>query len=396
MSKQDYTAFCNLFYNCSYIPLSYYRDDRFVLKRPDTRLDFISNYLWQLKESGKDFDYVISGEFVYYGIVKSRATRDVIVLGPVISTPCSIQTVRRIIRDCSIAADSEQEVSDFLASLPLTTFQQFLRVLVFVHYEVNGDEIDIFQYTGLTASSDNDRISALHSGKVYTAKEEQNFHNSYHFEREFLKCVENGNVPALKKILSNAAYIKEGIVADTTLRQVKNIFVTTATLLTRSAIAGGFYIEDAYQLSDVYITEMEKLLSVEAVHHLTYTMVIDFAEHVSKSKIPSDISPEIYNCIQFVSQNTNQPIQVTDVAQHVGKSRSYLSRKFKAEMGFELSAFIMRCKLEEARSLLAFTEKSLADISSYLCFSSQSYFHNVFKKKYGITPKEYRDHASCV
>lgn len=29
---------------------------------------------------------------------------------------------------------------------------------------------------------------------------------------------------------------------------------------------------------------------------------------------------------------------------------------------------------------------TLAEISSYLCFSSQSYFQNVFKKEYGVTP----------
>lgn len=62
-------------------------------------------------------------------------------------------------------------------------------------------------------------------------------------------------------------------------------------------------------------------------------------------------------------------------------------------MGFDLSTFIMRCKLEEAKSLLTYTNKSLSEISSYLCFSSQSYFQNVFKKKYGLTPKQYRNQS---
>jgi len=50
----------------------------------------------------------------------------------------------------------------------------------------------------------------------------------------------------------------------------------------------------------------------------------------------------------------------------------------------------MRCKLEEAKNLLKFSTLSLAEISNYLCFSSQSYFQNVFKKKYHITPNQYR------
>jgi AraC-like DNA-binding protein len=51
----------------------------------------------------------------------------------------------------------------------------------------------------------------------------------------------------------------------------------------------------------------------------------------------------------------------------------------------------MRRKLEEAKSLLKFTDKSISEISEYLCFSTQSYFQNVFKKKYGMTPKKYRE-----
>ena len=51
----------------------------------------------------------------------------------------------------------------------------------------------------------------------------------------------------------------------------------------------------------------------------------------------------------------------------------------------------MRCKLEEAKSLLTHSDKTLSEISNYLCFSSQSYFQNVFKQKFGLTPKQYRD-----
>ena len=50
----------------------------------------------------------------------------------------------------------------------------------------------------------------------------------------------------------------------------------------------------------------------------------------------------------------------------------------------------MRCRLEEAKSLLTYSDKTLSEISTYLCFSSQSYFQNIFKKKYGITPLKYR------
>lgn len=56
-----------------------------------------------------------------------------------------------------------------------------------------------------------------------------------------------------------------------------------------------------------------------------------------------------------------------------------------------IGSYITHCRLREAKSLLRYTHKSLGEISSYLCFSSQSHFQNVFKKHFKMTPMEYRN-----
>ena len=53
-------------------------------------------------------------------------------------------------------------------------------------------------------------------------------------------------------------------------------------------------------------------------------------------------------------------------------------------------AALREVELSAAARVERYSEKSLAEISSYLCFSSQSYFQNVFKKQYGVTPLQYR------
>ena len=67
-----------------------------------------------------------------------------------------------------------------------------------------------------------------------------------------------------------------------------------------------------------------------------------------------------------------------------------IRKQIYEELGFTVSTFITRCKLEEARRLLQYTNKPLSVISNYLCFSSQSHFQNTFKKKFGVTPLQYR------
>ena len=79
-------------------------------------------------------------------------------------------------------------------------------------------------------------------------------------------------------------------------------------------------------------------------------------------------------------KNQHDPLTVGDVAAYVGFSKSY----------FSVSAFILRCKLEEGKELLQYTNKSIRTISTFLCFSSQSHFQTAFKKQFGMTPNECR------
>lgn len=55
-------------------------------------------------------------------------------------------------------------------------------------------------------------------------------------------------------------------------------------------------------------------------------------------------------------------------------NRSYLSTKFKKETGMIISDYIMKEKIEEAKRLLRYTDKSATAIAAYLGFSSQSHF----------------------
>ena len=85
------------------------------------------------------------------------------------------------------------------------------------------------------------------------------------------------------------------------------------------------------------------------------------------------------------------PLKVSDVAEYAHLSISQLERRFKSTLGFLPADFILRCKMEEAKNLLKYTNKSISEISQILAFSSQAYFTNVFKKSYGCTPKEFRN-----
>lgn len=179
--------------------------------------------------------------------------------------------------------------------------------------------------------------------------------------------------------------------ANTPLRHTKNILIGVGSkVVMMAAIPGGMDAEKAYQLLDLYVVECEQLQTIEEVQRLQYIMLMDFCQRIGNARIPKDISAEIYRCVTYIKNHTGTPLSIDDVARYINRSRSYLMRQFKAEMGIQVNAFIMQCKLEAACDMLVYSNRSLAEISAYLGYSSQSYFQNVFKKAYGMTPTHYR------
>ena len=385
-------SFCQTLYNCIYLPIHYYADGQLQLVLPDTGFpfDLAAPHLDELVSREQAVTYLVTKEFHYIGLVQNKKTGQIVLIGPVISIPPSPAAIRNIMKEYSISLEHKERLTELYQFMSQYSFHQFCHFLALFYQELFNDVIDIDAYLNVYTDTGSTSEASLHSAKIYDAKEMELFHNTYHYEQLYMDYIRSGNVEGLKAFFSNAFSLQTGKLADNTLRQEKNILIVSVTLATRCAIEGGLDIESAYQLSDVYIQESEKLQSTEALYQMQYNMLLDFTRRVAQAQLPHDTTSDISKCIQYIKQHTNQTISTSDVAAYVGKSRSYLSHCFKKELGFEMREFIMRCKLEEAKSLLTYTDKSLSEISSYLCFSSQAYFQNVFKKKFGVTPNEYR------
>lgn len=209
---------------------------------------------------------------------------------------------------------------------------------------------------------------------------------------EMYQCIRNGSIAGLKELFARPyPALYTGKMAQSPVRHEKNVFIKSATSAGMlGAIPGGLSVEVVYQLIDSYTQECEQLRTIEEINSLQHMMVLDFCQRVSDAKLPEGISAEVYRCASFIRSNTNRPLSVDDVAKQVHRSSSYMMKLFKQELGTHITTFITQCKLEEAKRLLQYSDRSLAEISNYLCFSSQSYFQNVFKKQYGITPMQYR------
>ena len=389
----DLREFCRLFYFATAIPLAVIAPDGSPLYAfPSILIDpalFTRNPTWFLRFSGeRSPDYFISPSFSYYGYVDCGDS--FLVIGPIFSTPMSDFTLNSFMTEWAISCPHREEVSQFLMGLPVVAFYRFLQVLAYLAFCVNEQRVDVDSHFKINNTDQMDVLTRAHTSRSYESKEEGQFHNTWHFEQKMMHCIEEGASDKLEKLLRDAVALTPGKLADNALRQEKNLLITAIALAARSAIRGGLDTEQAYQLADVYLLEGERSQSIHHLANLQYTMLMDFVDRVAQAKVPAGLSREVFDAVQHIHQHINEPIQVPDVTRAIGRSRSWLSARFKDELGMDISEYIMQCRLEQAQKLLAHSDMSLSEISAYLCFSSQSYFQNVFKKKFGMTPRQYR------
>lgn len=390
-------AFCKTFYASHHIPMSLYRNGKEVFTAGFPKgfptYEHVLHHLFESKENPSV--YTMPGMEIY-GIVRINTSDEFIVLGPVYCGEINSDMLKEYMRSNTIEADKHTQVRVFLSSVPQYSYNRFVYLLLHIYLVLNGEELSVTERFGISDSQYEKEVSLKYAEKSFSSREENKQHGTFFFEKQMLEYVKQGVPEQIRTFLldtvSKGQPLTEGTLAQSPLRQAKNLFIGTVTIVGKfGAIPGGLDIEHTYQLIDTYVQECEQLQTLEEIKSLQFNMIMDFTSRVQQAKLPDNISNEIQSAIGFINLHLTKPLSVDEIAEHIGRSRAYLSDRFRKETGKSVGEYITELKMREAKILLRHTDKTLSEISNYLNFSSQSYFQNVFKKQYGITPGEYRN-----
>lgn len=389
MKKESLIGFCNFFCQTQPYPLHIYWDEKLIWEHPDKGIDLIRfQYNLFLAQKKNVFLHQTS-EGLLLGGVFNHAHNILLLLGPAPITQLNEELIHNLMKAYDMKLNQKKALIEYLDQGLGHSLFHFRAILHQLYFFLNQEVEESVAEINLSNDSIRTEINIENIVATADYQDAESFRLAYHFEQNTLSNIRKGNIEAVRKIV-NSSKMHIGRLSNSNLRQMKNLFICMTTLVTRAAIEGGLDLETAYQLSDSYINKMENILSVPAINEIIDTMYLDFTERTLNSKYASDIPVDLYHCLHYIRQNTHQPLKVQDVADYAHLSVSQLERKFNSTLGFYPSNFIMRCKLEEAKDLLAYTNKSMNEISQILAFSSQGYFCNVFKKEYGESPSSFR------
>lgn len=93
---------------------------------------------------------------------------------------------------------------------------------------------------------------------------------------------------------------------------------------------------------------------------------------------------------KYIDKNYMKPITLNDVAEHVELNPSYFSSLFKKETGLNFTDYLLDTRLEMAKNLLLNPTVKVYEIGYKVGYEDAVSFGRAFKKKIGMSPKEYR------
>ena len=136
-----------------------------------------------------------------------------------------------------------------------------------------------------------------------------------------------------------------------------------------------------------YVAQLEKLKECRGFFlHLFEAVLMENR----KPEYEKDYSVPVKKVISYIHQHYREGISLSDAAENAGMNSSYLSTLFKSEVGTGFVEYLNEVRLERAKEFMDTSDRKLKEIIDQSGFTSYPYFFSLFKKKYGMTPREYQ------
>ena len=334
-------------------------------------------------------------EATYYAGVAQLSEYTYLLFGPAV--PVQL-TWEKVVKSMSppIYSDNRNSMSMLLMSASITTYIEFINGFGLGLYLYDGKLIDeelicFEEIANLLPTIDTELAQY-----VFDERENMTYHTPQSLEISIFEAIENGDMAALKRRFMEPLIGRQGVLSVNPERQKRYLFVTGVALSARAAMRGGLNYEEACSTADIYCQMMDSLHYSSDFDFLHIQMMQDFCKKVSQVQQRSTYSVFIHMCCDYIDKNLNKVITLDLLSKVCNRSPRRLSKQFQIETGMSVMDYIHEAKMKEAAFLLRYTTYSISSISCYLDYSSQSYFCAIFKKKYQMTPGQYRIQTSIL
>ena len=144
-------------------------------------------------------------------------------------------------------------------------------------------------------------------------------------------------------------------------------------------------ISSHYQdLSSLHQKYKEAKLSVDSKLYLGFSHVLFFEDKTV------DLKPIVKDVMSYIANNYQLNISVKSAAESLYVSESYLLHQFKEHSKKTFNDCLSKHRVLIAKKKLLDRDKRIYEVASEVGYQDVKYFSQIFKKRVGMTPSEYR------
>lgn len=118
-------------------------------------------------------------------------------------------------------------------------------------------------------------------------------------------------------------------------------------------------------------------------------LLLPYCEKRQASSLRSEHTQKIKTALEYIAAHYAEDITISDVAAACYFSEYHFMRFFKRCTGVSCGEYIKSLRLEKAAERFSAGETAILDVALSVGFHNLSYFYRAFRKKYGMTPKEF-------
>jgi len=205
-----------------------------------------------------------------------------------------------------------------------------------------------------------------------------------YLENAICRDIRNGNKESIRKNAKKFEAIiinskdEPAAIKNYTVRFVINILDTAKDLLKNKDIESLYH----YLLNDMMNSNRkEPFLN-------NYWKMINIIADDKEDKLTEN--GMILNVIEFIRQNYDKEISLSEAAELVGITPEYLSKLFSKEMGINYCTFLGEFRVSIAKKLLASGKYKIGEVAVMVGYKDTKYFNKVFRSIMGVSPSDYR------
>lgn len=343
------------------------------------------------KKEGWDRPLILSDSlgllWVAEHVYKKGTPVMLIIVGPVFTSKTSVKHIEDALRERFSSVHMCRQMMRTLSGVPVIAMSALNQYIKILHYTLTSDRIRtsdfIFQ---------NEITKNLTQEEPEGMMKYQSMDRIMKGEKLILQAVTDGN-RNYKEIVEREENYSSELISSTgdSLRDGKNSVLVFAALCTRTAIDGGLPIKTAKEMETQYVSEIEKSGTITQLKNVKNKMLDDFVCRVRESQENPLISKTTQESCDYIRANVLRPLTVEEIAQEMGYTTYYFTKKFYKEMGIKVTDYIKQARVEYAKIALLTTKRSIQDISDSLQFGTRNYFSKVFHDIVGMTPVAFRE-----